>query len=152
MRDIEKKMNMQVLAKTTLPLMAAASLLLAACAVTPPTEQSATSAEAEKTYEFEPWDGDGMNIPIDGSSMEAFNASCARIKAYTTPEEYAAFQRALEWHLTYDLAARDKLELLVPRLDGKTPADLLKSVRWRKHDKNTSPVEKDAADAKFIDT
>jgi len=145
-------MNTPSIAKTTLPLFAAAALLLGACAATPPSEKPAAETEAAATYEFEPWDGDGLDIPIDGSSMDAFNASCARIKAYSTPEEYRAFQNALDWHLTYDLAARKQMELLVPRLDGKTPRELLDTVRWRKADKGHSPVEKDAADAKIIDT
>jgi len=144
-------MNRQSIARVTLPLLAAVSMLLGACATAPSTEHQSATASAT-TPHFEPWNGDGMDIPIDGSSMEAFETSCARIKAYTTPEEYDSFQQALEWHRTYDLAAREKMELLVPRLDGKTPNDLLKAIRWRKPAPGRSPAEKDAADAKIIDT
>jgi len=144
-------MNRQSIARATLPLLAAASLLLGACATGPQSGQQSTT-DTTNALQGEAWDGDGMDIPIDGSSMEAFEASCARIKAHTTPAQYESFQQALEWHRTYDLAAREKMELLVPRLDGKTPNDLLKAVRWRKPDSGSSPAKKDAADAKIIDT
>ena len=50
----------------------------------PPGPQATTAEEPVKTYEFEPWDGDGMDIPLEGSDLEAFDTSMARVKAHTS--------------------------------------------------------------------
>ena len=73
----------------------------------------------------------GMSIPFDGSSTEAFNASLEKIKAETTDAEFTTVQNALDYMLVYDLASRGDPEALYKRLDGTTPAEMVKQVRWK---------------------
>ena len=72
-----------------------------------------------------------MSLPFDGSSVEAFEASLATIQAEVTDAEYSTLTNALDYLLVYDLGARRDKEVLYQRLDGKTPNDVLKMVKWR---------------------
>jgi hypothetical protein len=138
----------QALIRLTLAVLV--SLLLGACAATP-GEQETTEEESVKTYEFEPWDGDGMDIPLDGSSLEAFETSLARVQAHTTPANYTTLVNAIEYLLVYDLAIKRDRAKLAARLDGKTPYEVLQRVGWRRPAPGKSAAEKGAADA-TIDT
>jgi len=73
----------------------------------------------------------GMSIPFDGSSTEAFNASLDKIKAETTDAEFTTVQNALDYLLVYDLGSRGDPEALYERLDGTTPAEMVKMVKWK---------------------
>lgn len=106
-----------------------AALVLAACAAQSPQPDSAP--EAEKTYSFEPWEGDGMDIPLDGSSLEAFETSLARVKAHTSSENYVTLINAIEYHLMYDLSAERDRTKLAANLDGMTPKEVIDKVIWR---------------------
>lgn len=108
---------------------ALAALVLAACAAQGPQPDSAP--QAEKTYSFEPWDGDGMDIPLDGSSLEAFETSLARVKAHTSAENYTTLINAIEYHLMYDLSAKRDRGKLAANLDGMTPQEVIDKVIWR---------------------
>ena len=114
---------------------ALAALLLAACAAQSP--QSDPASQTEKTYSFEPWDGDGMDIPLDGSSLEAFETSLARVKAHTSAENYITLINAIEYHLVYDLSAERDRAKLAANLDGMTPREVIDKVIWR----NQSPSD-----------
>jgi hypothetical protein len=139
---------------TRLSLLLFIAALAGACASTQ-TQQAAPEAapevEEQAAVEIEPWEGDPMDIPLDGSSMEAFDASLARVKAYATPEQYDGLLMAIDYLLTYDIGAGKDYEKLVSRLDGQTPAEIWARVKWRTPAPGRSPVEKDAADAKIID-
>lgn len=125
-------------------------LLLSACASNAPAPT--VKAEPEPVIEIEPWDGDGMAIPLDGSSMEAWNTSLARVKAHTTETKYTTLENAIQYHLMFDLASRRDMELLIKRLDGKTGYEVVALVKWRKPGPGKSQAEKGAADAKIIDS
>lgn len=135
----------QALIRLTTTLVAGLSLGLAACTATP--TQPEPEAEVAKVYEFEPWEGDGMEIPLDGSSLEAFETSLARVQAHTSPENYATLVNGIEYLLVYDLAARRDRAKLASHLDGLTPYQVLERVGWRKPAPGKSQVEKGAADA-----
>lgn len=107
-----------------LALGAAALIALAGCATSSPQAGSAEK-NAEPTYHYEPWEGDGMDIPLDGSSTEAFNTSMARVEAYTTPKEYHALKGAIDYLLLYELDVRKDMNKLIPKLDGKTPRQII---------------------------
>ena len=131
-----------------LAAVAAIALSLAGCASGPTSVPTAEPAP-EKTYDFEPWDGDGMEIPLDGSSLEAFETSMARVEAHTSPENFTTLENAIDYLLFYDLSAQRDKERLAHNLDGKTPYEVLDMVRWRKPAPGRSQVEKGAADAKI---
>lgn len=137
----------QALSRLSSPLTLAAllSLGLAACATAP--EPAEPVAEPVKTYDFEPWEGDGMEIPLDGSSLEAFETSLARVQAHTSEANYTTLVNAIDYLLVYDLAAQRDRTRLASHLDGLTPYQVLDRVGWRKPAPGKSEVEKDAADA-----
>ena len=110
-------------------------LFLVACAAQSPQPEPAP--QAEKTYSVEPWDGDGMDIPLDGSSLEAFETSLARVKAHTSAENYTTLINAIEYHLLYDLSAERDRAKLAANLDGMTPREVVDKVIWRNKSKES---------------
>ena len=129
----------------------AAVFILSACAANGPS-QATQPAEPEPVAAIEPWDGDGMDIPLDGSSMEAWEASMARVEAHTTEKKYATLEDAIQYHLLYDLGAQRDMEKLIKRLDGRTGYEIVALVKWRKPAPGKGQVEKGSADAKIIDS
>jgi len=142
-------MNMTLISRITrLSLLLIFATLIGACASTQ-TQQAAPEVVEQEVIEIEPWDGDPMDIPLDGSSVEAFDASLARVKAHATPEQYEGLVMAIDYLLTYDLGAEKDYAKLASRLDGQTPTEIWQRVKWRKPAPGRSPVKKDAADAKL---
>ena len=108
---------------------------LGACSTV--TEKNASSesenAPSESAIDrVEPWDGDPMDIPMDGSSEEAFEASLARVEAHASPEQYTTLVNAIDYLLLYDLAAERNKQKLINRLDGLTAGEVIDKVAWRK--------------------
>lgn len=141
-----------LLQRRTLSLMLSllAVFFLTACASTS-DEQTAVQAEpeAEPVYEIEPWEGDGMQIPMDGSSMEAWNRSLARVKAHSDEDTYTTLENAIKYLLMYDLKSYRDMNKLIERLDGLTGYEIIAKVGWRKPAPGKGMPEKDAADAKI---
>lgn len=121
-----------------------AALLTACAATTNPKPAEETPPAAPQ---FEPWDGNGMDIPLDGSSLEAFETSVARVKAYSSEKDYITFNNAIDYLMLYDLSVRNDKAKLASKLDGKTPYQVLEMVQWRKPPPGKSQAEKGAADA-----
>ena len=105
---------------TQLLLSLALVLFLGACTTT--AEQTTAQTEPEPVVEIEPWEGDGMQIPMDGSSMEAWERSKARVKAYSAESTYITFENAIQYLLLYDLKSHRDMNKLIAHLDGKTGA------------------------------
>ena len=73
----------------------------------------------------------GMQIPVDGSSLEAFEKSLATIKEKATEANYTSLQGAIDYLLVYDIGAgRDKAKL-AKNLDGLTGDQINEKVHWR---------------------
>jgi hypothetical protein len=87
-------------------------------------EEKTKAAIAAKEY------SEGMSIPVDGSSLEAFESSMEKIKAETTEKEFTTLQNALDYLLIYDLGARRNKEKLASNLDGLTGAEIVERVQW----------------------
>lgn len=81
--------------------------------------------EAEAAY------SEGMYLPFDGSSVKKFDASLKKIESEVTDAEFTTLSNALDYLLVYDLGARRDPEVLYKRLDGKTPFDVLRMVKWK---------------------
>lgn len=97
-------------------------------------EESGTSGRGKPTGKLmldEDEMSPGMHLAFDGSSTQAFEKSMADIQSQTTDAEFVTVQHAINYLLLYDLAARGNPEALYQRLDGKTPADMLKTVNWQ---------------------
>ena len=139
--------------KTTIILFLAV-LLTAACSGQQSKENRATGEgqQSEPVYEFEPWEGEGLEIPLDGSSREAWETSMARVKAHTSESNYVTLRNAIQYLLVYDLPSQRDFDKLIKRLDGQTGYEVLARVKWRQPAPGKGPAEKGAADAKIIDS
>ena len=139
-----------------LVLILLSALLLGACAAqttqtAPPTEAAAEPAADEPGWAVEPWDGYGLEIPLDGSSMEAWERSLVSVKAYSEPADYQLLLKAIDYLQVYDIGARGQKELLIKRLNGLTGYQVLARVGWRKPVPGESPAKPAARDANPID-
>ncbi len=97
--------------------------------VNPPTAPKVVdkSAKSESGMQADP----GMQIPVDGSSLEAFKESLAKIKEVATEANYITLEGAIEYLLVYDIGAgRDKAKV-AKNLDGQTGEQILSQVDWR---------------------
>lgn len=108
-------------------------LLLSGCATAVNTETASNEAPAQVEEAIEPWDGDGMDIPLDGSSVEAFDKSLARVKAYSSPSNYTTLENAIDYLMVYDLSAKRDKAKLVANLDGMTGHEVVGLISWRKN-------------------
>ncbi|MFB3077610.1 MAG: hypothetical protein ACE1Y4_06340, partial [Lysobacterales bacterium] len=77
-------------------------------------------------------EANGLDIVMDGSSLEAFEKSIERVKQTGSEADYKSLEGALDYLLVYDLGARHNREKLAARLDGKTGHEIIDRVKWRK--------------------
>jgi len=120
-----------------------AGLLLAGCAsrpaAAPASEQAA--AEPEPAYVVPPSDRYGMEIALDGSSLEAWERSLVSVEAHSTPEDYNVLTSAIEYLLMFDLGARRDMATLARRLDGLNGYQVVDRVhRMRAPNRPRSPT------------
>ena len=108
------------------------ALTLFGCATSTASNEPASESVVEAVEPVEPWDGDGMDIPVDGSSLEAFDQYLARVKAHTDPAHYTTLVNAIDYLLVYDLGAKRDKAKLVSRLDGLTGHQVVDKVSWQK--------------------
>ncbi|MGH8033673.1 MAG: hypothetical protein ACREO9_00495, partial [Lysobacterales bacterium] len=75
----------------------------------------------------------GMSIPVDGTSLETFDASLARIKKDSTAAEYTTLTNAIDYLLVYNLSAGRDRTKLAALLNGETAEQIIAMVDDRKH-------------------
>ena len=90
--------------------------------------------------------GPGMKIPVDGSSLEAFNKSLELIKTKTTKAEYTTLTNAIDYLMVYNLQAQMNRAKLAAILDGETGEEIVDRVEWGNNEKaskrsNSAPQE-----------
>ena len=128
------------------------SALLAACSA----PASKSTQEAVKTADdvaiVEDFEGDGMDIPLDGTSLEAFDASLARVKKHTSETNYTTLVNAIDFLLFYDLTVKQNKEKLVAGLNGLTGNEVVAKVPWSKPRTGNGEAEEDAVEEVIIDT
>jgi hypothetical protein len=119
---------------------------ISACAVTEPGGGNGSAATADKIV---PADGagtdepavktaapgeaaaTGLDIVMDGSSLNAFDKSMKQVKATSSESDYKNLEGALDYLLFYDLAIQQNREKLAARLDGMTAQEIIEKVRRR---------------------
>ena len=118
----------------TQQILISATFLMAGCASqqTEPAKPADTESQAEASYEIEPWDGDGMEIPLDGSSREAWDRSLARVKAHSDEPTFVTLKNSIAYLLVYDLESRGDFDTLISRLDGLTGYEIIARTNWKK--------------------
>jgi len=128
------------------------SALLAACS----SPASKSTQEAVKTADgvatVEDFEGDGMDIPLDGTSLEAFDASLARVKKHTSETNYTTLVNAIDFLLFYDLTVKQNKEKLAAGLNGLTGNEVVAKVPWSKPRPGNGEADEETAEEVIIDT
>ena len=106
---------------------ALAAMLPGAILAAEPENDPAATAEETEAQEV-----DGMDMPLDGSSLEAFEQSLERVKAHTSESSYTTLKNAIDYLLVYDLAAQRDKAKLAANLNGLTGNQVVEKVSWRK--------------------
>ncbi|MBT8052409.1 MAG: hypothetical protein KJN69_00780 [Gammaproteobacteria bacterium] len=142
-----------ILRITGYALILSAFLLTAACGPSKSTlVEPPENVGAEEAAVIDDFDGDGMELPMDGTSLAAFEASMARVKRHTDESSYKTLENAIEYLLVYDLSARRDKTRLAANLNGLNGYEIIDKVGWRKPAPGKGQAEKGAADAKIIDS
>jgi hypothetical protein len=89
-----------------------------------------TPADANESAEAA--EATGLDMVLDGSSLEAFEKSMEQVKETASAAEYKSLEGALEYLLVYDLGVQRNREKLAARLNGMTGNEIIKKVQWRK--------------------
>lgn len=142
--------------KITLTLIVMTAVLFQlGCASQPSSEPDKPVEVVENTKQgpdedvVRDYDGEGMKMPLDGTSLAAFDASLAKVERNTSPDNYKALTNAIDYLMIYDLSARGNREKLAANLNGQTGFQVVGKVRWRRPAPGKGQAEKDAADAKI---
>ena len=120
----------------TLPIFFLA--LFSACAGPVPGGEQAYTASAEETVPADAIDSakvsaaTGLEIVMDGSSLEAFEKSMEQVRETGSETDYTELKGAFEYLLFYDLGAQGNREKLAARLGGKTGQEIISRFRWRR--------------------
>ncbi len=108
-----------------------------ACAVPDPVDAEAATTSVEEIAPAnavdtaEVTEATGLDIAMDGSSLEAFEKSMEKVRETGSEADYKSLKSALDYLLFYDLGAQNNREKLAARLDGKTGHEIVKRVKWR---------------------
>ena len=109
-----------------------------ACAGPEPAGAEAATTSAEETAPAyavntaNAAEATGLDMIMDGSSLEAFERSMERVKETGSEADYKSLKGAFDYLLFYDLGAQHNREKLASRLDGKTGHEIINRVKWRK--------------------
>ena len=93
-------------------------------------ENTAPEANAAPEEKPAPKLSAGMQIPVDGTSLETFEASLAEIKNQATAEEYQTLENAIQYLMVYDLSIKRDKAKLAATLNGQTGEEIVGRVRW----------------------
>lgn len=144
------------LLKTTLTLFVMTAVLFQLGCASQPSAEPEESVEVIENSQLGPdedvirdYDGEGMNMPLDGTSLAAFDASLEKVERNTSANNYRALTNAIAYLMIYDLSARGNREKLAANLNGLTGYEVMKKIRWRQPAPGKGHAEKDAADAKI---
>lgn len=91
----------------------------------------------------------GMQIPVDGTSLESFEASLADIKTKAKEDEYTSLEGAIKYLMVYDLSAQRNKTKLAANLNGLTGEEIVNQVGWLQSPRSSKAKSKsDQAKAK----
>lgn len=106
-----------------------------------------TEAEIQELY-----GGDGMKIPLDGSSLENFEASLELVKKHSTEDSFTTLRNSIQYLLVYDLEVRRNREALAAKLNGRTGEEVKSMVGWRRPAPGQGKADKGSSDPGLIDS
>ena len=96
------------------------------------TKSAEEIAPADAIDRSEVSEATGLDMIMDGSSLEAFEKSMEKVRETGSEADYKRLKGALDYLLFYDLGAQHSREKLAARLDGKTGHEIVSRVKWRK--------------------
>jgi hypothetical protein len=73
---------------------------------------------------------DGLDIVMDGTSLDAWNQSMERVKEVGGEKQYAQLQDAFDYLLMFDIGAKNNPEILASRLNGLTGNQIVERVKY----------------------
>lgn len=118
--------------------MAMVLLTLSACTAVAPEQKQAPAAPATETAavtEVSPEETggpSGLEIPLDGSSLKAFDESLAKVQRNSSETDYTTLESAIDYLLLYDIGLNRDREKLAKKLDGMTGQEILDQVNLRR--------------------
>ena len=74
----------------------------------------------------------GLDLVLDGGSLESFEKGLEEIKETSTSNEYLMLEKSIQYLLFYDLTANRDMEKLAERLDGLTGRQIMEKVSKRR--------------------
>ncbi len=89
---------------------------------------------SEATEEVVDVPATGLNRPMNGKNLQTFEKDLEIVKGEITEPEFRTLMNAIGYLRVYDLAARGDKEKVYQNLDGKTPKEIMKKVKWRTGD------------------
>lgn len=98
---------------------------------TPPAVAEDGEGQAEDTAE-ENVEATGLDIVLDGSSLESFEKGLEEVKETCTANEYLTLEKSIQFLLFYDLSAKRDKAKLAERLDGMTGRQIMEKVVKRR--------------------
>ena len=113
-------------------------LTLSACTAVAPEEQqepaspASESAAVTKLVPEETGGPTGLEIPLDGSSLKAFDESLAKVQRNSSETDYTTLESAIDYLLLYDIGLNRDREKLAKKLDGMTGQEILDQVNLRR--------------------
>jgi len=96
---------------------------------TPATETAADSAAGAAASEAEQ-EKTGLDIVMDGTSLEAWNQSMEEVRKVGGQADYARLQKAFDYLLAFDIGAKKNPEVLASRLNGLTGHQIIERVGY----------------------
>jgi hypothetical protein len=94
------------------------------------TDDMGAADTADATEVTEAVEATGLDIVMDGSSLDAFEKSLEKVRETGSEDEYKGLKGAFEYLLIYDIGAKRDPEKLASRLDGLTGHEILNRVKW----------------------
>lgn len=89
--------------------------------------------EAGDTVTSESAEPGGLDIVMDGSSLEAFEQSLEEVRKIGGEQDYLSLKAGFEYLLIFDIGAKNDPAILASRLDGLTGKEILARVRYRRN-------------------
>ena len=90
-----------------------------------------SSAPEDTIGSAEAAESTGLDIVMDGSSLEAFEQSMEQVRETGTAVEYKSITGAIDYLLIYDIGAKRNMKTLASRLNGLTGNEIVERVKWR---------------------
>jgi len=74
----------------------------------------------------------GMDLPLDGSSLQTWEASLEEVKKDASESDFTTLKATIKYLLFYDFSVQSNRIKLAKKLDGMTGNEIVKLSKWSK--------------------